>query len=174
MFIFDCTEIRIERPKKDNKKYEPRRKKHPTMKSFLAICAETASIGYTNFSPGSVHDFKLFKDSYIQWLSKYATLIADLGFQGLQKLFLYVILPYKRSKLKDLTPEQKEYNQKISRKRSLVERVIGWLKRFKIISNRYRNNPKKFPEQFDLICAMFNAHLALGKFQEVKEDKKAS
>jgi hypothetical protein len=39
------------------------------------------------------------------------------------------------------------------------ENVIGALKRFKIISDRYRNRRKRFALRFNLIAAIYNRDL---------------
>jgi hypothetical protein len=40
--------------------------------------------------------------------------------------------------------------------RALNENVIGMLKRFKIIADRYRNRRKRFALRFNLISAIYN------------------
>lgn len=47
-------------------------------------------------------------------------------------------------------------NQKIARDRVLNENVIGSIKRFKIISDRYRNRRKRFALRFNLIAGIYN------------------
>lgn len=41
----------------------------------------------------------------------------------------------------------------------LNENVIGMIKRFKIISDRYRNRRKRFGLRFNLIAAVYNMEL---------------
>jgi hypothetical protein len=53
-------------------------------------------------------------------------------------------MPKKRSKKNPLTKEDKRNNQQLSKERVLNENVIGSLKRFKILSDRYRNKRKRF------------------------------
>ena len=62
----------------------------------------------------------------------------------------------KKSKKNPLTQEDKRNNQLISSERALNENVIGRLKRFKIISDRYRNRRKRFGLRFNLIAALYN------------------
>jgi len=42
----------------------------------------------------------------------------------------------------------------------LVEHVIGSLKRFRILAERYRNRRKRFGLRFNLLAAIFNLELA--------------
>ena len=53
-------------------------------------------------------------------------------------------LPKKRTKKKPLTKEDKIKNRELSSERVLNENVIGMIKRFKIVSDRYRNRRKRF------------------------------
>ena len=50
----------------------------------------------------------------------------------------------KKSKKHPLTREDKKNNKKLASDRVTNENVIGMLKRFKIISDKYRNRRKRF------------------------------
>ena len=65
----------------------------------------------------------------------------------------------KRSKKNPLTHEDKKNNRQLSRERVLNENVIGSLKRFKIIADRYRNRRKRFSLRFNLIAGIYNLEL---------------
>ena len=69
-------------------------------------------------------------------------------------------LPKKRTKKKPLTKEDKIKNRELSSERVLNENVIGMIKRFKIVSDRYRNRRKRFGLRFNLIAAIYNMELA--------------
>ena len=43
-----------------------------------------------------------------------------------------------------LTKEEKAFNRQVSKERVVNEHAIGFIKRFKIISERYRNRRKRF------------------------------
>ena len=60
---------------------------------------------------------------------------------------------------KNLTKEQQKENRRISRERVLNENVIGKLKRFKILSDKYRNRRKRFSLRFNLIAGIYNLEL---------------
>lgn len=113
----------------------------------------------TAFAKGKCHDFRLFKDSKVRFQSKTKTL-ADSGYQGLQHLHLNSVTPKKRTKNHPLTPSDKQKNRLISSQRVLNENVIGMLKRFKIIADRYRNRRKRFGLRFNLIAGIYNLELA--------------
>jgi len=68
-------------------------------------------------------------------------------------------MPKKRTKKNPLTKEDKLNNQKLSSERVVNENVIGMIKRFKIISDRYRNRRKRFCLRFNLIAGIYNLEL---------------
>jgi hypothetical protein len=70
-------------------------------------------------------------------------------------------MPHKKSKLHPLTDEQKRANKLLASKRIFVEHVIGVIKRFKIIADRYRNRRKRFGLRFNLIAGIYNYELDL-------------
>ena len=109
----------------------------------------------TNFSNGKKHDFRLFKESKVRWSKKICG-VTDTGYQGIKKICPNVILPKKKRKKHPLTREEKQENKNIASKRALNENVIGMLKRFKIISDRYRNRRKRFGLRFNLIAGLYN------------------
>jgi len=80
----------------------------------------------------------------------------DTGYQGLQKRHPRVHLPKKRRKKCPLTKEDRERNRALAQKRVLCENVIGALKRFKILSDRYRNRRKRFALRTNLIAGIYN------------------
>ena len=69
-------------------------------------------------------------------------------------------LPKKKSKKNPLTKEDKKKNQELASERVVNENVIGMLKRFKIIADRYRNRRKRFGLRFNLIAGIYNLELA--------------
>jgi hypothetical protein len=69
--------------------------------------------------------------------------------------------PKKRSKKHPLTQEDKKNNRALSSDRVLNEHVIGAVKRFKIVSDRYRNRRKRFGLRFNLIAGICNFELHL-------------
>lgn len=85
--------------------------------------------------------------------------ITDSGYTGIKKLQGNSRLPKKSSKKKSLTVEEKKQNRQISSERVVNENVIGSLKRFKIISDRYRNRRKRFGLRFNLIAGIHNLEL---------------
>lgn len=109
-------------------------------------------------SNGRTHDFRLFKKSKVRWVKKITGLV-DSGYTGITKIQSNTKVPKKRSKKKPLTKEEKKRNQEISSQRAANENVIGFLKRFKIISDKYRNRRKRFGLRLNLIAGICNKDL---------------
>jgi len=113
-----------------------------------------------SFANGRRHDFRLFKESKVRVLRE-TTLETDTGYQGIAKLHSKSVLPKKRSKKRPLTAQDKQHNRAISSSRVTNEHVIAHLKRFKILSDRYRNRRKRFGLRCNLIAGICNFELAL-------------
>jgi hypothetical protein len=85
--------------------------------------------------------------------------VTDSGYTGIKKLQKNSRLPKKSSKKNPLTNNDKAENRKISSERVLNENVIGCMKRFKILSDRYRNRRKRFGLRLNLIAGIYNYEL---------------
>lgn len=120
----------------------------------------TREVICTAFGNGKKHDFRLFKESKVRWTEKTCG-VTDSGYTGIKKLQQNSRLPRKSSKKKPLTQEEKMQNREISSERVVNENVIGSLKRFKIVSDRYRNRRKRFGLRFNLIAGVHNFELAI-------------
>ncbi len=88
----------------------------------------------------------------VRWVQKIQGIV-DSGYTGIKKLQNTSLLPKKRLKGKALTRDEKQMNRDISAKRALNENVIGRLKRFKILSDKYRNRRKRFGLRFNRLLA---------------------
>ncbi|BAG41233.1 transposase [Orientia tsutsugamushi str. Ikeda] len=68
----------------------------------------------------------------------------------------------KKSKKNPLTKNDKKNNRRLAGERVVNENVIGMLKRFKIIADKYRNRRKRFGLRFNLIFGIYNFELLGG------------
>lgn len=91
----------------------------------------------------------------MRWVQKIRGVV-DSGYVGIKKLQSTSVLPKKRTRGKALTKEEKRINRNIASERVLNENVIGRLKRFKILSDKYRNRRKRFGLRFNLIAGIYN------------------
>ena len=128
------------------------------MKTLVVIDKKTRKIICLYFGNGKRHDFRMWKESMIRALEK-IQINTDSGFQGIHKFHKNSVIPRKKSKKKPLTKEDKLYNRKASQERVGSENAIGFIKRFKIVSERYRNRRKRFALRFSLIAGICNFEL---------------
>jgi hypothetical protein len=115
----------------------------------------TGLIIATAFCEGKKNDFALFKQSRTPLLAAELCL-GDSGYQGLDKLHKNSQTPKKKSKHHPLSAEEKASNRQLSQGRIGIEHVIGRLKVFRILLERYRNRRRRFGLRFNLIAALCN------------------
>ena len=152
--LIDATEQPIERPKKRQKPYYSGKKKRHTVKTEIRTNLQGRILHVSKSRPGSVHDFTIYKEG--PPLKRGSRAYVDGGYQGLQDLHSETELPYKKTKNKGLTPDEKEYNTSLSRIRVKVENVLAQIKVFKIMADRYRNKRKRYTLKFMIIAGIVN------------------
>ena len=124
------------------------------------VDVNTSKIICTAYGKGAEHDFHLFK-AYAVNFSEKKQILADRGYQGLQKLHLNSQIPIKKPKGGELSKENKRFNRILSRQRIVIEHVNRRLKIFKILSERYRNRHRRFGLRCNLLAAICNFELDL-------------
>jgi len=118
---------------------------------------------------GSRHDYSLFKWRH-PGLPEKVCLGVDLGYDGVQKDYpgLNISVPFKRRspgrgkqgvKAKPLTPEQREFNQRLASERAVVEHTISRLKKFKIMAQEFRNRLRHYDVMTDIVCGLVNLRI---------------
>ena len=113
----------------------------------------------TSFANGKCHDFRLFRQSNVHALD-HIQINTDTGYQGIANIHKHSLLPKKKSKKQPLSMQDKQHNRVVSSQRVANEHAIGFIKRFKIISDRYRNRRKRFSLRFNLIAGICNFELS--------------
>lgn len=176
--IMDATEIRTQRPRHHQKRYYSGKKKNHTIKAEAIIDIRGKILSISQAVPGRMHDFKLRKQS--DKIPQNATILADSGYQGLQKLHQNTVLPIKRKRTKcsnlkkksdlkekpektkksSLTSEERKHNRELSSKRVKIEHVFAHLKKFKILGSVYRNFQKKLGLRLNIIAGIYNLRFA--------------
>lgn len=152
--IIDCTEHPIERPKKKQQQYYSGKKKRHTLKTEIQITGEGEIVHLSNPHPGREHDINVRKRG--PPLHPKTTAYVDSGYQGLHRDHEGTEYPYKKSKNRPLTPEEKQYNQGLSRFRVKVEHKIRELKIFRILKEPYRNHRKGFGIAVNIVAGIVN------------------
>ena len=115
-------------------------------------------------SAGKTHDFALYKNSRLA-VSPTLELLADTGYQGMDKLHPNSLTPHKKSKHHQHTTVLKPHNRALTSRRSSIEHVLRTLKRFRIFSSTYRNLIKRFGLRVNILSTIANLHRCI--MQEV-------
>lgn len=159
--IGDVEEQRIERPTKDQEKSYSGKKKDHTEKNQIIIEEKTEKIINYYHENGTVHDFQILKNSQILPVLEEKGIKSkfDCGYQGVQKEISGTMIPFKKSKLHELTDEQKAYNKELSRKRIKVEHTNRSIKIFRIAKERYRNHQDRYTMRMNILCSIYNRNL---------------
>jgi DDE superfamily endonuclease len=137
--IVDCTEQPIYRPGDDatQKAHYSGKKKRHTLKTEYMITKKGRIVSGSPSHPGSHHDLAVRRGG--PKLPDSARIYGDSAYQGYDKEHANIDHPYKKPKGGELNEEEKEYNGGLSRFRVRVEHKIGQIKRFRIVSDRFRN-----------------------------------
>lgn len=165
--FIDGTERPIQRPKDSQKQkanYSGKKKRH-TRKN-LVITDRKRRIGFLSKTiEGKQHDFTLLKQQASpRYIPKDIRQRVDLGFKGYQKQYPdhCVSMPVRKPRTKELSRTVKKQNARKARIRVLVEHAIGGIKRFRIVTDVFRNRMKDFDDQVMLISSgLWNYHLSM-------------
>lgn len=152
--IVDATEQQIERPSKRQKKFYSGKKKRHTNKTEIRITPKGRIVHVSKTRPGTIHDFTLYKLE--PPIDPNSRAFVDSGYQGLDKIHRQTELPYKAKKKKKLDPDERQYNEGLSRLRVKVENVFCQIKTFKILSYTYRNKNKRYNLKFNIVAGLVN------------------
>ena len=151
----DVTEVRIERPKNNQKEKYSGKKKYHTMKIQIIRGEDTGFIYEIEIGPGAEHDFHLWKRTF-EGTPANVTNEVDLGYLGMDKYHSNSRIPHKNSKHHKLTEEEKRENKELAKDRIFIEHTNGWIKRFKILSTKFRNHLSHFAKFAVILCAFYN------------------
>lgn len=110
------------------------------------------------------HDFKLFKNSRLLVLEG-TLIIADKGYNGIFDVHFDSLIPIKATKNHKLTDEERSFNSSLAKHRIFIEHINRYIKRFKILSYRYRNKRRRFALRASLICSIYNFQHAFWGFR---------
>lgn len=152
--IIDCTEQVIQRPSRKQRCWYSGKKKRHTIKTEIIITEKGKIVSASKPAPGRVHDIEIRRRG--SRLPKNAHLYADSGYQGLQHDHPATDIPYKKTKKKPLTKDERSYNHALSRFRVRVEHRIAKLKSFRMLSERYRYPKATYAAKFAVIAGIVN------------------
>ena len=106
---------------------------------------------------GKTHDYRMFQSEFPPaqaWFERFRVRV-DLGFLGIEKDYVCkeVLIPHKKPRKQDLTPEQKGENQVLASQRIVVEHAHAGLKRYRILSDRLRMHDLALYDVILGVCA---------------------
>ncbi len=142
MAFTDCTEQQIPRPI-DNKRrkvfYSGKKKRH-TVKNQITVNNRGYILHKVAYKKGRKHDYDIYKKNH-PMIPKDVLNVFDLGYLGVEKDFPEQLfaLPYKKKINQCLSQEEIKFNTIHSKKRMIVEHTISRLKKYRIMSDIFRN-----------------------------------
>ena len=160
--IIDCTEQPIHRPGEDaaQKRHYSGEKKRHTLKREYIVTKDGRIASVSPSHPGSRHDLAVRRSG--PRLPKGARAYGDSAYQGYDKEHKAIDYPYKKPKGGQLTEQEKEYNKGLSRFRVRVEHKIGQVKRFRIVSDPFRNPRRTHHTKTSIIAGIVNMESGFG------------
>ena len=180
--ILDATEQQIERPKDNEtqREYYSGKKKRHTIKTQVVVNAVGEVAAMTPGEAGKTSDIEIARRSQIvDVLPEDTHLYDDKGYVGLEKEVacktsptdpepvdttadtapqprIIIHTPTKKPRGGELSPEQKEQNKQIGKVRILVEHVLGHLKNWRILAERFRCALTIYTDVFRTIAGLLN------------------
>jgi hypothetical protein len=162
--FIDGTERPIQRPRKAKairRKYSGKKKRH-TRKNTV-ICDENRRILLVSPSKdGRIHDSRqLQKCPAVEHIPKNVGIWADKAYsKNIAKNGNTVMIPHKKPPKGKLSAGQKAENRVISGIRMVVEHAIGGIKRFRCMTDPFRNKSGKDDQMVVISAALWNLHIA--------------
>lgn len=156
----DATEQPIQRPseKLARKQYYSGKQSEHTIKSQLLTTKELV-LHVSGNVPGSVSDSTVLAGSGIMHsIPAEVQVNLDRGYEGAESRYPNnkVYKPKRAQRNHPLTLFEKLYNHIINKTRILVEHVIGRLKKFRIVSDLYRNRRATHGDLFLVVAGLIN------------------
>jgi hypothetical protein len=136
--------------------YSGKKKRH-TVKNQITVNKNGYILHKAAHKNGRKHDYGIYKKNH-PITPKQVVNVVDLGYLGVEKDYPEQLsaLPYKKKKNQDLSQEKKEYNKIHSKKRIVIEHTICRLKKYRIMSEIFRNRLRKYNKVSDIVAGLVN------------------
>jgi hypothetical protein len=156
----DATEQPIQRPseKLAGQQYYSGKQSQPTVKSQI-LTTQTLVLHVSGNVPGSVNDLTLLSGSGSMYsISQDVQVNLDRCYEGAEHRFPHnkICKAKRASRNHPITLFDKLLNHVINKTRILVEHVIGYLKKFRIVSELYRNRRASHGDFFVAVAGLIN------------------
>ncbi len=159
MLLPICTEQQIPRPVDNNKRmtfYSGKKKRH-TVKNQIAVNDRGYILHKVGYKKGRKHDYDIYKNNH-PVIPKKVVNVVDLGYLGIEKDFPEQLsaLPYRKKRNLELSQEEKEYNKNHSKRRMIIEHTICKMKKYRIMSDIFRNRLRNYNKMSDIVAGLIN------------------
>jgi len=126
--------------------YSGKKKKH-TIKNQIMVNNRGYILHKIAHKKGKRHDYDIYKENH-PVIPKQVVTVFDLGYLGIEKDFPNQLssLPKRKKRNQEggLSMEEKDYNKSHSKKRIVIEHAICRLKKYRILSDIFRNKLRKY------------------------------
>ena len=164
--IVDSFEQPVQRPQdpSEQKRYYSGKKKRHTLKSQIAVDAQTGYIVEVSDSvPGPTADITLLRDSgLLERLPEEMGIGGDLAYLALPGLRANGFAPRRKPRGKPRPDQDIIYNRVFAHFRIIVEQVIGRLRRFQSLSQPDRHHRLDHSARTTAVAGLVNRHFMAG------------
>jgi hypothetical protein len=111
----------------------------------------------TEHKKGRRHDYSIYKNNH-PVIPNQVVNVLDLGYLGVEKDFPEQLsaLPFKRKRNQDMSQEEIDYNKIHSKKRIVIEHTICQFKKYRIMSDIFRNRLRKYNKVSEIVAGLVN------------------
>lgn len=135
------------------------------MKNLLLVNAPLTILFLSETAAGQVHDKRL-ADTTPYPLPAGSQLLQDLGFLAFTLPQVEILMPTRKPRGHELTPEQKVANHALARRRVRIEHVNSSVKRCRIVKDTLRLVKQGVRDLvMELCCALHNFRVRLTPWQ---------
>ena len=109
------------------------------------------------YKKGRRHDYDIYKENHPITPKKVVN-VFDLGYLGVETDFHEQpsSIPNRKQRNLELFQEEKEYNINHSKERIVIEHTICRLKKYRIMSDVFRNRLRKYNRISDIVTGLIN------------------
>lgn len=163
--IVDSTEQRRERPQDDQAQqqhYSGKKKQHTLKSQVVATDDGDDIVDVIAGVPGPSADINLLRQQQTR-LSAAQGFLGDKAYQGAAR----TKTPHKKPRGRELPCEKVAENRETSAQRIFVEHLIGKIKLFRVMQERFRLRPEKYETIFLTICGLVRLRLGRIDFEHL-------
>ena len=110
-----------------------------------------------NHKKGRRHDYDIYKKNH-PLVPKDVVNVFDLGYLGVEKDYPEQLssLPHRKKRNLSQSTEERYYNKDHSKRRIIIEHTICRLKKYRILSDVFRNKLRKHNKVSDIVSGLVN------------------